>query len=80
MFSWWIVFNFFIDWDGERAPRGDRDDYRRRDDGAKKEGASGDFKPEFVSFKMFLFLLIFISVVDLVVDVPLVPMLNSKFK
>ncbi|KAI9295946.1 hypothetical protein K502DRAFT_324061 [Neoconidiobolus thromboides FSU 785] len=35
-------------WDGERGHRGDRDDYRRRDDGAKKEGASGDFKPEFV--------------------------------
>ncbi|KAI9138707.1 Plectin/S10 domain-containing protein [Paraphysoderma sedebokerense] len=29
-----------------RAPRGDREDYRRRDD-SKKEGASGDFKPEF---------------------------------
>jgi small subunit ribosomal protein S10e len=28
--------------------RGDRGDYRRRDDGeGKKEGASGDFKPEF---------------------------------
>ncbi|KAJ1657250.1 hypothetical protein IWQ61_002693 [Dispira simplex] len=31
--------------DGFR-PRGDREDYRR-DDGAKKEGASGDFKPDF---------------------------------
>ncbi|KAK9766619.1 hypothetical protein K7432_004186 [Basidiobolus ranarum] len=30
-----------------RGPRGDREGYRRRDDGAKKEGASGDFKPEF---------------------------------
>ncbi|KAJ3217660.1 hypothetical protein HDU67_007483 [Dinochytrium kinnereticum] len=29
-----------------RAPRGDGD-YRRRDAGEKKEGASGDFKPEF---------------------------------
>ncbi|KAJ1973965.1 hypothetical protein H4R35_003845 [Dimargaris xerosporica] len=29
-------------------PRGERDSYRR-DDGGKKEGASGDFKPEFVS-------------------------------
>ncbi|RKP37327.1 Plectin/S10 domain-containing protein, partial [Dimargaris cristalligena] len=33
------------DRDGFR-PRGDRDSYRR-DDGAKKEGATGDFKPEF---------------------------------
>jgi hypothetical protein len=33
-----------------RAPRGDRDNYRRRDDdGGKKEGAGGDFRPEFVS-------------------------------
>ncbi|KXN67588.1 putative 40s ribosomal protein s10 [Conidiobolus coronatus NRRL 28638] len=31
------------DWDGERAPRGDREDYR----GAKKEGAAGDFQPQF---------------------------------
>ncbi|KAJ1910362.1 hypothetical protein IWQ60_010699 [Tieghemiomyces parasiticus] len=27
-------------------PRGEREEYRR-DDGAKKEGAAGDFKPEF---------------------------------
>jgi len=34
--------------DGERpyrAPRGDRDEYRRRDD--KKDAATGEFKPEF---------------------------------
>ncbi|KAJ3106623.1 hypothetical protein HDU97_005988 [Phlyctochytrium planicorne] len=30
-----------------RAPRGDGEGYRRRDAGEKKEGASGDFKPEF---------------------------------
>ncbi|KAF8717750.1 Plectin/S10 domain, partial [Rhizoctonia solani] len=31
-----------------RPPRGDRDDYRRRDDGAKKEeGAGADFRPRF---------------------------------
>lgn len=30
-----------------RAPRGDRDDYRRRDDGAKKEGPGGEFRPRF---------------------------------
>jgi small subunit ribosomal protein S10e len=31
-----------------RAPRGDRDDYRRRDDGAKKEeGAGADFRPRY---------------------------------
>jgi small subunit ribosomal protein S10e len=31
-----------------RPPRGDRDDYRRRDDGAKKEeGAAADFRPRF---------------------------------
>ncbi|KAJ3330126.1 phosphatidyl inositol kinase [Blyttiomyces sp. JEL0837] len=40
--------------DGERPPRGegyrsrgDGDGYRRRDAGEKKEGASGDFRPEF---------------------------------
>ncbi|KAI0291697.1 Plectin/S10 domain-containing protein, partial [Russula brevipes] len=27
-----------------RAPRGDRDDYRRRDDGGKKDGAPGEFR------------------------------------
>ncbi|KAJ3133807.1 hypothetical protein HK100_004060 [Physocladia obscura] len=35
----------------EERPRGERrdggDGYRRRDDGEKKEGASGDFRPEF---------------------------------
>ncbi|KAG8934891.1 hypothetical protein FRC03_008349 [Tulasnella sp. 419] len=30
-----------------RAPRGDRDDYRRRDDGEKKEGAPGEFRPKY---------------------------------
>ncbi|KAH9272280.1 hypothetical protein BASA83_005372 [Batrachochytrium salamandrivorans] len=30
----------------EYAPRGDNE-YRRRDDGEKKEGAAGDYKPEF---------------------------------
>jgi len=31
-----------------RAPRGDRDDYRRRDDGGKKEGgAPGDYRPAY---------------------------------
>lgn len=33
-----------------RAPRGDRDDYRRRDDGAgggDKEGAGGGFRPRY---------------------------------
>ena len=31
-----------------RPPRGDREDYRRRgDDAGKKEGAAGDFRPEF---------------------------------
>jgi len=30
-----------------RAPRGDRDDYRRRDDGPKKEGAPGEYRPQF---------------------------------
>ena len=31
-----------------RAPRGgDRDDYRRRDDGGKKDGAPGEFRPQF---------------------------------
>ncbi|ETW83478.1 hypothetical protein HETIRDRAFT_439800 [Heterobasidion irregulare TC 32-1] len=30
-----------------RAPRGDRDDYRRRDDGGKKEGAPGEYRPQF---------------------------------
>jgi len=31
-----------------RAPRGDRDDYRRRDDGGKKEGgAPGEFRPRY---------------------------------
>jgi len=31
-----------------RAPRGDRDDYRRRDDGPRKEGgAPGEFRPRF---------------------------------
>lgn len=34
---------------GPRESRDDRDDYRRRDDGDRKEGATGDFKPEFVS-------------------------------
>jgi len=29
-----------------RPPRGDREDYRRRDDG-KKEGGPGEFRPEF---------------------------------
>lgn len=29
-----------------RAPRGDRDDYRRRDDGGKKD-APGEFRPQF---------------------------------
>ncbi|KAI0310725.1 Plectin/S10 domain-containing protein [Amylostereum chailletii] len=33
--------------DGPRAPRGDRDDYRRRDDGGKKEGAPGEYRPQF---------------------------------
>ncbi|OMH80922.1 40S ribosomal protein S10-A [Zancudomyces culisetae] len=36
--------NYKIERDGE-YPRRDRDEYRRRDD--RKEGASGDFKPEF---------------------------------
>ncbi|KZT53523.1 hypothetical protein CALCODRAFT_457940 [Calocera cornea HHB12733] len=32
-----------------RAPRGDRDGYRRRDDGEKKEGgAPGEFRPRFM--------------------------------
>jgi small subunit ribosomal protein S10e len=31
--------------EGAYRPRGDREDYRRRDDGEKKEGASGDYKP-----------------------------------
>ncbi|KAF8931673.1 Plectin/S10 domain-containing protein [Dissophora ornata] len=35
--------------EGAYRPRGDREDYRRRDDGEKKEGASGDYKPEFRS-------------------------------
>lgn len=35
--------------EGAYRPRGDRDDYRRRDDGEKKEGASGNFAPEFRS-------------------------------
>ena len=30
-----------------RAPRGDRDDYRRRDD-SKKEDAPGEYRPRFV--------------------------------
>ncbi|KAH9020582.1 Plectin/S10 domain-containing protein [Lactarius pseudohatsudake] len=30
-----------------RPPRGDRDDYRRRDDGGKKDGAPGEFRPQF---------------------------------
>ncbi|KAH9996965.1 Plectin/S10 domain-containing protein [Russula compacta] len=30
-----------------RAPRGDREDYRRRDDGGKKDGAPGEFRPQF---------------------------------
>jgi small subunit ribosomal protein S10e len=31
-----------------RGDRGDRDDYRRRDDGEKKEGgAPGEFRPRF---------------------------------
>jgi len=30
-----------------RAPRGDRDDYRRREDGGKKDGAPGEFRPQF---------------------------------
>lgn len=30
-----------------RAPRGDREDYRRRDDGARKEGAPGEYRPQF---------------------------------
>lgn len=42
--------------DGERyRPRGDGD-YRRRDDrpaGEKKEGAAGDWRPEFVSILHF---------------------------
>ncbi|CAO3571233.1 unnamed protein product [Mortierella alpina] len=35
--------------EGAYRTRGDRDDYRRRDDGEKKEGASGNFAPEFRS-------------------------------
>lgn len=43
----------------ERPPRGgpreDRDYRRRGEEGAeKKEGAAGDFKPEFVSFPVFV--------------------------
>ncbi|TDL25728.1 hypothetical protein BD410DRAFT_784769 [Rickenella mellea] len=30
-----------------RAPRGDRDDYRRRDDAKKDGGAPGEFRPQF---------------------------------
>ncbi|KIM20977.1 hypothetical protein M408DRAFT_333726 [Serendipita vermifera MAFF 305830] len=30
-----------------RAPRGDRDEYRRRDDGGDKEGAPTDYRPRY---------------------------------
>ncbi|KAI0298050.1 Plectin/S10 domain-containing protein [Multifurca ochricompacta] len=30
-----------------RGDRGDRDDYRRRDDTSKKDGAPGEFRPQF---------------------------------
>ncbi|KAG8760018.1 hypothetical protein FRC14_004345 [Serendipita sp. 396] len=30
-----------------RAPRGDRDEYRRRDDGGDKEGAPQEFRPRY---------------------------------
>jgi len=30
-----------------RPPRGDRDDYRRRDEGGDKEGAPGGFRPRY---------------------------------
>ncbi|KAI0245985.1 Plectin/S10 domain-containing protein [Lactifluus subvellereus] len=30
-----------------RAPRGDREDYRRRDDAGKKDGTPGEFRPQF---------------------------------
>jgi small subunit ribosomal protein S10e len=33
--------------DGPRAPRGDRDDYRRRDDAGKGAGAPGEYRPQF---------------------------------
>ena len=47
----------FYNIDGDRphreyTPRGDGE-YRRRDDGEKKEGAAGDYKPEFVSLMLF---------------------------
>ncbi|KAN0113630.1 Plectin/S10 domain containing protein [Russula decolorans] len=32
---------------GYRGSRGDRDDYRRRDDGGRKDGAPGEFRPQF---------------------------------
>lgn len=33
--------------DERRAPRGDRDDYRRRDDAGKGAGAPGEYRPQF---------------------------------
>jgi small subunit ribosomal protein S10e len=35
-----------------RPPRGDREGYRRRDDYSRKEGAAGDFRPQFVSINI----------------------------
>ena len=32
---------------GSRGDRGDREDYRRRDDGGRKDGAPGEFRPQF---------------------------------
>lgn len=55
-----------IEWGGDR-PRGDRDGYRRRDEG--KDGASGEFKPEFVSLFEFKNTKIF-SVASVVVVLP----------
>jgi hypothetical protein len=31
----------------DRPPRGDRDEYRRRDEGGEKEGAPSDFRPRY---------------------------------
>jgi hypothetical protein len=44
-----ILFFLIERSEGGYRPRGDRDDYRRRDDGEKKEGAPVDHKPEFRS-------------------------------
>ncbi|KAJ3340346.1 hypothetical protein HDU83_007108 [Entophlyctis luteolus] len=58
--------------DRQRGERRD-DGYRRRDDGEKKEGAAGDFRPEFVSFSCVTadFLIRSLSVVVLVAVGPL---------